>query len=81
VSSHLSRLWDYYTIVKVRDTLYLLGLFITVNVHHIRWDMKGCLLCVMHVNMFIGILQINVEFMDLLFQELDHCLVLTYGGF
>jgi hypothetical protein len=34
----------------------------------------------MHVDMSIGILQIDVEVMDLLFQELNHRLVLTHGG-
>jgi hypothetical protein len=34
----------------------------------------------MHVDMSIGILQIDLEVMDLLFQELNHCLVHTHGG-
>jgi hypothetical protein len=34
----------------------------------------------MHVDMPIGVLQLDVEVMDLLFQKLNHRRVLTHGG-
>jgi hypothetical protein len=80
VSSHLCRLCGYNLVVKVGDTLYLLRLLVTVNVHHVWWGMKGCLLCMMHVDMPIDVLQLDAEVMDLLLQKLNHRLVLTHGG-
>jgi hypothetical protein len=72
VSSDLCGLWGDNFVVKVGDTLYLLGFLITVNVHHVRWGVKSCLLCMMHVDMSIGVLQLDVEVMDLLLQKINH---------
>jgi hypothetical protein len=72
--------WGYNIVVNVGDTLHLLGLLITVNIHYVRSGVKGYLLCMMHVDMPIGILQLDVEVMDLIFQKLNHPLVLTHSG-
>jgi hypothetical protein len=59
-------------VVNLGDTLHLLGLLITIHIHCIWWGMLGCLLCMVHLNVLISILQLAVEIMDLLLQQLNH---------
>jgi hypothetical protein len=42
-------------VVNLGDTLHLLGLLITIYIHCIRWGKLGCLLCMVHLNVLIGI--------------------------
>jgi hypothetical protein len=67
-------------VVNLGDTLHLLGLIITNCIHLIWWGMLGCLLCMVHLNVLIGILKLDVEIMDLLLQELNHGISLAHDS-
>jgi hypothetical protein len=67
-------------VVNLRDTLHLLGLLITIHIHCIWWGKLGCLLCMVHLNVLIGICQLAVEIMDLLLQELNHGIPLSHDS-
>ena len=77
MSSHLCQLRCCSLEVQVRDSLYLLRLFLTVHVHHVRWAVKGALLSLLKVELLMSIVELQGKSSNLRLKEANHGLALS----
>ena len=78
MSSHLCQLRCCSLEVQVQDSLYLLSLFVTVHVRHVRWGVKGALLSLLKVELLMSIVELQGKSSNLLLKEANHGLTLSY---